>query len=116
MDVVNERELYLSFADVALFDNGTWRNSVWYNLLGEDFPKIAVSNGQTLLISSTTPTLLPLKSNSTSTTTTLNQSTTNPSLMLLSLESFSVKGLRLLVTVSKPTLSVVQRPRTLPRR
>ena len=26
----------------AFFDNGTWRDSVWYNLLGEDFPRLAV--------------------------------------------------------------------------
>ena len=25
-----------------MFDNGTWRDSVWYNLLGEDFPRLAV--------------------------------------------------------------------------
>ncbi|KAI9632470.1 xylanase [Dioszegia hungarica] len=32
IDVVNE----------PLNENGTWRNSVWYNLLGEEFPRIAL--------------------------------------------------------------------------
>lgn len=27
----------------AFLDNGTWRDSVFYNLLGEDFPRMAVS-------------------------------------------------------------------------
>lgn len=30
---------------VAFLDNGTWRDSVFYNLLGEDFPRLAVRTG-----------------------------------------------------------------------
>jgi hypothetical protein len=65
--------------DVAVFDNGTFRDSVFYNLLGEEFIPLAVSDSQEtwsngeLIDSSNTPMKPHLTSNSTSTTTTSSQ-------------------------------------------
>ncbi len=52
IDVINERELgsldgvngaLISSHFAALFDNGTYRDSVWYNVLGEGYLGEAVS-------------------------------------------------------------------------
>lgn len=47
IDVVNEREsesrVMCPLADaIALNEDGTWKKSVWYNVLGEDYIGIVV--------------------------------------------------------------------------
>lgn len=48
-DVVNEREwetmsTFIQLNATALNEDGTWKSSVWYNILGEDYIGIAVGS------------------------------------------------------------------------
>jgi hypothetical protein len=110
-------------ANAALFENGTFRDSVWYNVLGEDYLGIAVSVTCQMIIGShdagepeydwlahslTTPTPRPQTSSSTSTTTTSSLSTTSPRLTLQSPKSCWTKASLCMASVLRVTLSVTR--------